>query len=395
MSARALPRILALFGGEVLFGQERGNIEALAALQSQGCEVLCLVRDEARYVAITPALDARGLAWLKVPYIEHRMPGRLHYVIFRNPIAFLRANWRFMKVVREFRPTHIHTFNPLYTLNFLIGLTIHRMPMIYRAGDEPTVHNWVWRAIWRFVVWRTDGFVANSHFVARSLHAHRVAKDRVTVIYNAPPKRDHPLAQLPPLPDPAVSRQITYIGQIAAHKGVHVLVEAFRQVAPEFPASHLVIAGRISDWSGDAWARQLRDDTAADPLLKQRVWFIGEISDVPGLLGASSIHIAPSLFDDPSPNVVCEAKLAACPSIVFPRGGMPELVQDGVNGFVCADATVESLDGALRTYLANPDLALRHGQAALASLTTLEVAKFPQRWLKIYVDAQRHARPPA
>jgi len=40
------PRILALFGSTVLFGQERGNIEALRVLKEQGCEVLCLVREE-------------------------------------------------------------------------------------------------------------------------------------------------------------------------------------------------------------------------------------------------------------------------------------------------------------------------------------------------------------
>jgi hypothetical protein len=44
MNAR--PRILALFGSGLLLGQERGNIEALAALRDEGCEVLCVIRDE-------------------------------------------------------------------------------------------------------------------------------------------------------------------------------------------------------------------------------------------------------------------------------------------------------------------------------------------------------------
>ena len=108
------PRILALFGSAVLFGQERGNIEALAALMEEGCDILCLVRDENWSTHITPALDARGLAWQKVPYIEHRMPGRFLWIVLRNPIAFLVANWRFLRVVRQYRPTHIHAFNQLY-----------------------------------------------------------------------------------------------------------------------------------------------------------------------------------------------------------------------------------------------------------------------------------------
>jgi glycosyltransferase involved in cell wall biosynthesis len=380
------PRILALFGSGLLLGQERGNIEALAALQEQGCEVLCVIRDEAWSVLVPAALDARGLRYVKAPYIEHRLPGRMRYIVFRNPIAFARAQWRFLRIARDFRPTHIHAFNQVYVLNFLFGLACLKVPMIFRAGDEPTVHNAIWRMLWRFVVRRTDAFVANSEFVARSLRAHGVASDRIAVIYNLPPKR---ILQGEPQASPGDARPgVAYVGQVSEHKGVHLLVEAFRAIAARFPDARLVIAGRISDWSGDAWPQRLRDDTLGDPVIGTRVRFAGEVHDVPGLLSASTVHVAPSLFDDPSPNVVMEAKQAACPSIVFPRGGMPELVADGIEGIVCREATAHSLAGALTRYLGDRALARRHGEAALASLERLGVDRFGPRWLKVYLDVR-------
>jgi glycosyltransferase involved in cell wall biosynthesis len=378
------PRILALFGSAVVFGQERGNIEALAALREQGCKVLCLVRDEAWCTLIPATLEARGLAWSKVPYIEHWMPGRLRWVLFRNPIAFLWANWRFMKIVQEFKPTHIHAFNQLYVLNFLIALMLVRTPMIYRAGDEPTIHNWVWRAVWRFVVRRVDRFVANSQFVARSLCSHHVARDRVTVIYNAPPGRvgggDRPLS----LNLPSNARAIVFIGQISEHKGVHVLVDAFRSLARDYPDARLLVAGRISDWSGDAWGQRLKDRVASDPIIRERVAFLGYVEDVPILLARSEIHVTPSLFNDPSPNVVMEAKLASKPSVVFPRGGLPELIDHGVDGLICHEATVPALAAALRSYLDDATLVQRHGKAAFASLKRLGIPDFKRRWLEVY-----------
>jgi glycosyltransferase involved in cell wall biosynthesis len=383
------PRILALFGSVLLLGQERGNIEALAALKDQGCDVLCVIRDETWSVLVPAALDARRLSWVKAPYIEHRLPGRLHYIMFRNPVAFVRANLRFFRICRAYRPTHIHAFNQLYVFNFVLGLMVLRLPMIFRAGDEPTVHNWIWRALWRFIVWRTDMFVANSGFVARALGAHGVQASRIAVIYNAPPQRPGIGDATPAQSGGDRTDRIAFVGQISAHKGVHVLVEAFRRVASEHPRVRLIIAGRISDWRGDEWARQLRDDALADPLIGKRVHFAGEVDDIPGLLSQSGIHVAPSIFEDPSPNVVMEAKQAACPSIVFPRGGMPELVADGVDGFVCREATPEGLAEALRRYLDDPMLARRHGQAALQSLARLGVGQFPQRWLKIYQEAGR------
>jgi len=381
------PRILALLGGAALFGQERGNIEALRALKEQGCEILCLVRDEQWSIHIPPALDDQGLAWVKVPYIEHRQAGRLRYFVFRNPVAFIRANWFFMRLVREFQPTHIHACSSSHVFNFLLGLSLIHVPMIYRAGDEPTMHRWVWRAMWWFVVRRATHFVAISNFVAASLHKNEVEKARTTVIYNAPPVR--PLTAniaLDWLGDSAGCRFV-FVGQIAEHKGVHLLVAAFRQIVEQYPESSLIIAGRISAWSGDKWGRCLRDKTHVDPWLRERVTFAGEISYVPELLAACDVLIAPSVFQEPLSNVVPEAKAAGIPSIIFPRGGLPELIEDGVDGFVCPVATAEALADALRHYLADAGLARRHGVAALASLNRLGVNQFSERWLAVYLNS--------
>ena len=389
------PRILALFGSAVVFGAERGNIEALAALKEQGCEVLCLIRNESWSTHAPPALDARGLAWRKVPYIEHWMPGRLRYVLFRNPFAFLIANWKFMRIVREFQPTHIHAFNQLYVLNFLIGLMLVRTPMIFRAGDEPTLHNWVWRATWRLVVRHTTRFVANAQFVARSLRQSGVPAERITVIYNAPPARPRLVPQSLDVTLPPGTRAFGYIGQIAEHKGPHLLIEAFREFAAQYPQTHLLIAGRISEWEGDAWARALRDSTVQDPLIGKRITFLAEIENVPGLLARCEALVVPSLFADPSPNVVMEAKQAGRAAIVFPRGGIPELIEHGVDGLVCLEPTVPALVDALRTYLDDPPKAAVHGLAARASLDRLGVPEFGQKWGYVYgIDHDPAAREP-
>lgn len=383
------PRILALFGGAVLFGQERGNIEALVALKGEGCEVLSLIRDDSWSIHIPPALDARGLKWVKVPYIEHRMPGRLHYMLLRNPIAFLRANWGFLSIAREFRPTHIHAFNPLYVLNFLIGLLLIRKPMVYRSGDQPILHNWVWRALWRFVVRRVDQFVANSRFVAKKLVETGVSDDQVTVIYNLPVKRTY-IDDFPKSFDvPSNKLKIGFVGQLTEEKGPHLLIEAFRIIAQHHDQVHLLIAGRVSDWKGDEWARQLRDGVVHDALIESRVTFLGYVENIPALLDVCDILIVPSLMQDPAPNVVMEAKQAGCPAIVFPRGGMPEMIEHSVDGLVCSEASVTSLVAALKIYIDNPDLIIRHGKAALASLERLGTPEFARRWLDVYGSAVR------
>jgi glycosyltransferase involved in cell wall biosynthesis len=378
------PRVLALLGGAALFGQERGNIEVLAALKARGCDVLCLVRNDWYAIHLPPVLDANGLSWEKMPYIEHWTGGPRVSFVFRNMMAWFAANWKFFWIVRRFRPTHIHMCSQVYFLNVLPVILLLPYPVIFRAGDEPSSHRLLWRVLWRIVAWRTSRFVANSRFVARSLHSAGVGEERITLIYNAPPKRKEPRKLNLNLPDG--SRAFVFIGQLSEHKGIHILIEAFLNLARSFPAAYLLIAGRISEWKGDDWARNLRDRLMTDSGVREQVLFLGEIDDVYSLLALSEAHIAPSLFNDPSPNVVMEAKQAGRPSIVFPRGGLGELVDNGVDGAVCSAATTTALTEVLRHYLENPKLARNQGLAALASLNKLGVPQFGQKWLDVYTS---------
>jgi glycosyltransferase involved in cell wall biosynthesis len=379
------PRILALFGGAVVYGQERGNMEALCALRDQGCEVLCLVRDEAWSELVPPALDAVGLKWRKVAYIEQRMPGRMLWLLFRNPWAFMRANWVFLRIAREFRPTHVHGFNSLFVLNFLPALMLTRIPIVYRAGDRPLLHNWLWRLVWRLIVRQTVRFVANSRFTAGELVASGVAAHDIALIYSFPPRRGTPATPFrPPEGFDDAGPRFAYVGQITPEKGADVLIEAFRTIAAEAVGARLFVAGRISDWWGDAWARTLRDRTLADPALGDRVAFLGYVEDVPGLLDYCHVHVCPSVWDEPLANVVMEAKLAARPSIVFPSGGLPEIVSHGVDGFVCPDKSAHALAAALRAYLDCPEMIGRQGAAARESLERLGVMRFREAWAAVY-----------
>lgn len=378
------PRILVLFGSTVLFGAERGNLEALAALERQGAEILCLINDARWNIDVPSALDARGIPYRKIPYFHLSGGMSLSDLALRTPMKLAVANWQFLRVVGEFKPTHIHAYSQTAVANFAVGLALTKVPMVFRAGDEPTVHNWYWRATWRNVVRRVSRFVANSKYVATTLIAGGVDPDRIDVMYNAPPSRPNLEKSPLKLDVSSTARVIAYVGQIAEHKGPHLLIEAFRKISVDFPAATLLLAGRVSDWEGDAWARALRDSTLADDSLRGRVRFLGLIENVPELFERCEFVVVPSLFADPSPNVVMEAKQQGRPSIVFPCGGLPELIEDGVDGIVCSEAMVEPLIEAMALYLNDPELAKRHGCAASSSLEILGVTEFANRWREVY-----------
>lgn len=129
--------------------------------------------------------------------------------------------------------------------------------------------------------------------------------------------------------------RLGYAGQIAPHKGVHVLLEALAHV-PELGAS-LTIYG---DFSKDpAYGRKIERMAANDPRVRLAGTFGRE--ELPGVMRDLDVLVVPSLWYENSPNAILEAFAFGVPVVTSDFGGMAELVQDEINGrlFSVGDAT--------------------------------------------------------
>jgi glycosyltransferase involved in cell wall biosynthesis len=390
-------RIIALFGARVIYGQERANIETLAQLRARGCHVLCVVRDEdwPELISLRRALEQRDLECVKIPYIDYPVRGWLLHAFRRNLRVYRRANRQLVDLARSFRATHIHAFNPLYVAAFRTGLGELPTPLIYRCGDAPVVHNAFYRWTWSFIKKRTIHFVADSRFIEGLLRSTGIENDRISVIYAPAPLRTAN-AELPPIPGTTVDDvfRFVYAGQLNSAKGVDVMTEAFAQIAKDFTNVHLIVAGALA--ASDPWLHELRSRIAAGASGGQ-IHFVGFVEDIPGLLGACDVHLAPSRSPEPYGLVVVEAKQAGRPSIIFASGGMRELVENEVDGFSLETKTPSALASAMRRYLCEHGLAKRHGQKAIESIDRLRIPDFGRRWYEVYActSVQDNSRPQA
>jgi glycosyltransferase involved in cell wall biosynthesis len=78
---------------------------------------------------------------------------------------------------------------------------------------------------------------------------------------------------------------------------------------------------------------------------------------------AADVFVIPSLMDN-LPNTVLESIMCGTPVIGFPVGGIPDMIQDGVNGFITEEISVESLVKTINKFLNNPscfnEIEIRH-----------------------------------
>lgn len=163
--------------------------------------------------------------------------------------------------------------------------------------------------------------------------------------------------------------RFAFLGTPAPHKGVHVLIDAFRAAEFERARAH---GAELTIFGGS------RTNPAYFADLKRRarglpVRFAGAIENaqVPRALEEVDVLVVPSLWLENWPVSVQEARLARVAVIASRLGGLAEAVQDGADGLLFEPGDVYALAAALRRVVEQPEL-LRTFTAAAELPPTME-----------------------
>lgn len=120
------------------------------------------------------------------------------------------------------------------------------------------------------------------------------------------------------------------VGRLEKNKGQHIAIEAFALMAGAVGRARLLVAGGGSE----TYAKYLRDIVRRKGL-DGKVALAGYVGDVSSVYAAMDILVHPSFYDN-IPISILEAFAAARPVIASRVGGIPEAVEDGVNGMLFA-----------------------------------------------------------
>jgi glycosyltransferase involved in cell wall biosynthesis len=143
---------------------------------------------------------------------------------------------------------------------------------------------------------------------------------------------------------PAGTIHILSVGQIVRHKGVAVLINAFRLIESDHAVLHIV--GKGPDFN------ECQRLASGD----KRILFHGFVSaeQLDQLYRTAHLLVIPSLWPDNSPMVIYEAFSYGLPVIGSRIGGIPELIDHGKNGFLTEPGNVSGLAAAMNELIMDP-----------------------------------------
>ncbi|MDP1652079.1 MAG: glycosyltransferase family 4 protein [Rhodocyclaceae bacterium] len=166
---------------------------------------------------------------------------------------------------------------------------------------------------------------------------------------------------------------ILFVGSGFARKGVATLIEALVRMSTR--NAEVWIVGRDKEQARyERLARQLG--------VAGRVRFLGAQTDVRPFYAAADVFCLPTLYD-PFPNAALEALACGLPVATTTSCGAAELIEPGVNGYVCAALDPAALAGQLDALCA-PGVARAMGAAARACVAPLAPAAMATRLLALY-----------
>lgn len=258
---------------------------------------------------------------------------------------------------------NMHYFSRLHAQVLAETAQRNRVPLIltaHNAWDEILSVQLLNRIPWAHVI-------AVSHFIKKELIGTGYDDKRITVIHHGIDTRLfrpnlNTKGILKKYPQLRQKRIIFHPARMGLAKGCDISVKALRLIKKRFPDAILVMAGtkNIIDWG----ATQQKDIAYIVELIKALkleknilidMFALDEIAEVYNL---AQVCIYPSTSPEPFGLTMLESLSSAKPIIVTNMGGMPEIIQDGINGFVIRQRDFETL--ASKATLLLEDTALRN-----------------------------------
>jgi len=142
---------------------------------------------------------------------------------------------------------------------------------------------------------------------------------------------------------PSNDRVITYFGNLSFSKGVDLLLKAFKKLHKKQGNVHLVIGG-------EGPQRMLLENMAKHIANVIFTGFIPRKTQL-AILAQSDIFVHPARYPDACPTTILEAMALGLPIVASRIGGIPELVVDGIGGYLIDPESSTELEAKISAIL--------------------------------------------
>lgn len=330
---------------------------------------------------LTPRAD--GAAERVIHDNVHVHPARQHRVL--QPLFIKRTGSRLL-AERTYHLIVSHDFGFYYNgigARWLSrGQNVPVVSEIHHIEGYPISVNMRERA-WRFAARRytpwANQYVAafrtvNAREVPDFLRQCGVPDDKILVLPSLNVETD----QFQPMDGVTPKYDVLFVGRLAANKGIERIIRAVAVAAEEYPHIQLGIRG-------DGPLRDEIEQLIHELNIQQNVQFIPRLNQLDNLVtlyNQAKMLVCASTVEG-GPRVTVEAMACGVPVISTPVGIMPEIIDNGVNGYIVGHSAVE-IASRITALLSDETARQRIGTAGRESARQYDAATLIENYARAY-----------
>lgn len=265
--------------------------------------------------------------------------------------------WRIKKVIQTVQPdiVHIHSRRGADVFGGLAARLAKVPAVISRRVDNPEPR-WVtqWKyGLYQKVITISDGI--REVLLSQGLATSKVETVRSSLAKDATCDCDtHKFAQRFDLPENAFV--IGVVAQLIERKGHKYLLQALPELLKRHPEIKVIFFGQ-GKYRSELESEIERLD------LQETVQFAGFVKDMPALFGCLDLVVHPALMEGLGVSLL-QASQQGVPIVASAVGGIPEAVEDNVNGLLVPPAEMEALQSAILRLMEDDTLRQQFGTNA-------------------------------
>lgn len=201
------------------------------------------------------------------------------------------------------------------------------------AAAEMMAHKWVLRSYERGI----KKYIAPSQFMRDKVIEWGIPEDSVIYIPNAieTPEKDDSMQR---------KKQVVFVSRLVKEKGIHVVLDA----AAQLQEGKIIVIGDGPD------KENMENRIKKEGIENVEMMGFQNHETIYRVMQESQAVIMPSLWYENAPMVVQEAFALGVPMLVSRIGGLPELVEEGVNGYIHEPGDAEGLAKNIEMCYSNP-----------------------------------------
>ena len=157
--------------------------------------------------------------------------------------------------------------------------------------------------------------------------------------------------------------EVLFVGRFEQRKGIDVLLEVIPELCNRFPyVRFLLVGGDLESQQGGMGYKERFESINRHAAFLDRVYFLGEVADVSEYYARCDVLVAPSRYESFG-LIYLEAMRFAKPVIGCRAGGIPEVVEHGVTGYLAEPGDPYTLSKWLEVLIRDSEVRLTLGCA--------------------------------